>query len=252
MADFHIWEGVYPHMDQAPECGSGFAGPLWMERTRAKVGEELRLFRENGEIPDSAKYRQYVLPVVAALVGHGRDRLSILDFGGGMGTGYLALMADMAEVNKVDFHVVEMASVCQAGRELFAGGPAPHFHETLPEQPATMDIVHCGSVLQYINDWRGLLSRLAQFRPSHMVLSDLMAGDIDTFATVQNYYGDTIPHWFWNVNDVIDTVHALGYRLLFKAPYVGVFLGEQGPLPMDNFPPERRLRHACHLVFAQA
>ena len=77
-----------------------------------------------------------------------------------------------------------------------------------------------------------------------------MAGEIPTFVSTQYYYGKKIPTWFWNVNDIIDFCQSLGCELLLNSLYMGKFFEKNMPLPMDNFPPSHRLKHACHLLFA--
>lgn len=251
MAEFFIWEGVYPHYDDAPKKGGGFDTDFWRNRNKGRVVAELETLRVHGQVPDCAKFREYVLPVVVAMAAEGRERLSILDFGGGMGNGFVPLLADLPALECIDYVIVDNDRLCDAARPLFEGSVAPTFRSTLPGPETRFDLVHAGSVLPYIRDWKELLARLLTHQPRHLLLSDLLAGSFPTFATVQNSFGDTIPHWFFNLDEVIETVEGLGMRLLFKAPYVGRFLGQEGPLPMDNFPPQYRLRHASHLLFGR-
>jgi putative methyltransferase (TIGR04325 family) len=248
---FNIWEGTYTHFDNAPRKGKGFSGETWCQRTKASVGESLRALRENGHIPEEAKFRNYILPVLAALAAEDAKNLRILDFGGGMGNSFLPLLADMVEAKKVELHIVETDAVCTAGQELFADEPSVIFHSTLPDDQRPFDIVHAGSVLHYIRDWQEILAKLASYKPRYILLSDVLAGDIPTFASCQQYYGDTIPVWFWNIKDILTCIEGLGFRLLFKAPFVAKILGREGSLPMGNMPPDRRLSHTCHLLFGQ-
>ncbi|CUW37983.1 conserved protein of unknown function [Magnetospirillum sp. XM-1] len=249
MSEFFIWEGVYDHYDDVEKSGGGFDTDFWRDRNRARIVAELDTLRNSGQLPESAKCRDYVLPVVIAMAAAGRERFRILDFGGGLGNGFVPALCDVVSPERLDYVIVDNDRLCDAGRYLFPEAPAPIFRPDLPPDQERFDLLHLGSVLPYISDWRGLLTRLCGYRPRHVLLSDLLAGDFPAFATAQNCFGDKIPHWFLNLGDVIGQVESQGFRLIFKAPFVGTFLGKQGPLPMDNFPPEYRLQHACHLLF---
>lgn len=250
MDNFHIWEGIYAHYDDAPRKGGGFDSDFWRDRNKARVVVELETQRR-GEAPESAKFREYVLPVVIAMAAEGRDSLRVLDFGGGIGNGFIPLVTDVISPERVEFVIVDNERLCQTGSELFTGSPAPVFRTDLPDESERFDLIHAGSVLPYVSGWKELLARLLAHRPHYLLLSDLLAGSNPSFATIQNSFGDTIPHWFLNLEEVIATVENLGWKLLFKAPYVGKFLGKEGPLPMDNFPPEYRIEHASHLLFGR-
>lgn len=249
---FNIWEGIYPHFDEVPVKGKGFSGETWCQRNKVRMSDCLKNLKAFGTAPDEAKFRNYILPVVATLAAQRKENIRILDFGGGMGNSFLPLLSGMVEVSKVEFHIVETGPLAQAGVELFVDYPAVAFHTDLSAIEGPFDIVHLGSVLHYVRDWQELLSTLADFLPKYMLLSDVSAGEIPSFASMQNYYGDTIPIWFWNINEMLDFMGSIGFSLLFKAPFVGTFLGKEGPLPMDNFPPEYRLTHSCHLLFGRA
>lgn len=250
MAEFHIWEGVAAHYDQVERIGGGFDTDFWCDRNKSRIVPELEALRA-GETPESAKFREYVLPVVVAMAAAGKARYRVLDFGGGLGNGFIPVICDVVGADRVDYVIVDNERLCRTGAELFPSVPAPVFRPDLPDETERFDLLHLGSVLPYISDWRGLLERLGRHRPRHVLLSDLLAGDFAAFATAQNSFGDKIPHWFLNLGEVIAHVESLGFRLIFKAPFVGTFLGRQGPLPMDNFPPGLRLRHASHLLFQE-
>jgi putative methyltransferase (TIGR04325 family) len=96
------------------------------------------------------------------------------------------------------------------------------------------------------------IRQLVLSAPEYLVIDDLPAGDIETFVSLQNYYGKKIPHWFFNVREFIERIEQeTQYRLCYKARYVGRFFGEVGAVPMDNFPPDRRIDNAYNLVFAR-
>ena len=242
-----IWDGVFPDFASVPRQGPGFDGPEWVDILTKRL-ESARTTPGGPLVP------VYMLPAIAALAP-GNGALRILDFGGGVGGTFLGLAAAMGDARELDYHVVDSAVVCARGRELHDGEDRLHFHESLSEAKEhcgdAADIVHLGSTLQYIEDWRGLFSALIDPAPRFLLLSDVLCGPFETFVTCQNVYGSRIPYQFLNDGDLVEAIEGMGLRLIMRTPYVKQLLGRYGPLPMDNFPPERRLDHSSHLLFAR-
>ena len=241
-----IWEGIYSSFADVPKVGDGFAGSEW----NSAMLEKGRLAIESHETPrnDASIYSTSLLPLVVALSGKKEDPVRILDFGGGIGTTFAAV-AEGVRNRRLDYHVVEMPNVCEIGARIFKDDPRISFHSTLPVDITSVDIVHFGSSIQYVEDWRDFLQRVVRYRPGLLLFTELMAGDIPTFATAQNYYGSTIPAWFFNFREFTDHLARLGFRLEFTAPYAGTYLGKVQPVPQPNFAPEYRLGCASHALF---
>ena len=146
------------------------------------------------------------------------------------------------------YTIVESQKLCLAGGALFADHPELSFSETLPDE--SYDVVHAGASLHYVRDWRRMLQRFVQMG-KWIVLSGLTAGDIPTFVTRQNYYGQFVPVWFWNVDEVISVLANLGAKLAYKSLLASEYQGEFRELPMDNFPDGYRLNRKCNLIFCK-
>lgn len=245
--DFTVWEGIYPTYADAPESGPGFSSDTWLERVRqrmlaqiAQPADEIGRVRERN-----------LLPIVAAMTSRHEQRLIVLDFGGGPGVDFLAVSRGLSAKVVLEYHVVDNPQLCALGRDLFAGEPRLHFHSQIPEL-SEVTIVHAGSALQYIQDWPGLLAVLCAPKPDYVLLSDIFAVEGESFASVQNLWGSQVPHWFLSNRDLLSTMERSGYQLVYRVPYMSQILGREGPLPMENFPPEYRLKHTSHFLFQRA
>jgi putative methyltransferase (TIGR04325 family) len=251
-AAFNVWEGVYRGFAEATAIGPGFEGPTWRDRSLQGAIETLTQV-ENGESLDySLRQRNALLPVVTATILGEQSRVRILDFGGGLGTGFLVLASTVSgAAERVDYAVVEVDCICRSGAELFAGRKGPTFHHQLPDVAAAadFDIVHAASTIQYIEDWRAMVARLATYGARYLSLSDIYIGDFPTYATLQNYYGSRIRHWFLNKGEFVSHVERCGYRLIVHIDCEMKVLGKHGPLPMNNFPEQLRIRHGSNLLF---
>lgn len=258
MSDFHIWEGIYPGFADTPGADAvtgdgqgGFEGVEWLAKSiaRAETGRA-SLTASSPTLEPAGLSREYPLALLAALAHPETRALGVLDFGGGIGNSFPAVRVALPRARALAFHCVENARLCAEGRTRWRDFPEIVFHEFLDQVPRPVDIVHAGSALHYVEDWAGLARALLAFRPRYLALSDVPAGDIPTFASIQNYYGRTMKHWFWNLGEFVGRIEDLGCKLIFHAPYQGVYLGREGPYPMDNFPPTHRLGHSCNLIFA--
>ncbi len=238
----HVWEGVYPDFAAAAALGEIFSDPRWIDHARA----QLRAARA-GE----TAYGEHLLPVIAATAAGSEGRVTVLDFGGGPGNGFVPLARAIVGDCDVEFHVVDGADICRLGEEAFAEDPRIRFHVSLPELPGGVDIVHLGSALHYVDDWRGMVDALAAYDPEFILMSDVPVGNIPSFVTAQRYYDAEIPVWFWNIDELTGAFEAAGYGLRFKANFTATIPGNPGPLNMDNMPKGHRIKYWSHLLFAR-
>ncbi|MDD5209312.1 MAG: methyltransferase, TIGR04325 family [Elusimicrobiales bacterium] len=239
------WEGVYKNYRDVPASGSGYSA----DAVLAAMAEHTRKLKEalaSGS-GSSGEYSgdNLLLPFLAAAVSAGGP-VRILDFGGGMGEGYLRLKAALTV--PVDYHVVELERTCAEGRSLFRDAGDIFFHEALPQGLENVDIVHINSALQYIEDYAGLLGRLAACAPRYILLVRFSAVEIPTFAALQkNLEGTKLPYWFFNSREIIQLLAGKDYRLVYKEPAAKSY-------PQDDIPAEYRLPggRMSNLLFSRA
>jgi putative methyltransferase (TIGR04325 family) len=252
VSSFKVWDGVYASFDQAPAAGPGFDGPTWRERSLKSARDTAAKLAAGETLDYSLRQRNALLPIVAATLLSWKSRVSILDFGGSLGTAFIILSHAIGkDIGRVDYRVVEVDGICCVGRELFAEAPRPTFQSALPSAE-TFDIVQASSTLQYVEDWRNAIGRLSAYRAPFLVLGDLLIGDFTSYVTLQNYYDSRIRSWFINADDFIGEVKRHGYQLALRSECDSRILGSDGPLPMDNFPPHLRIERTVHLLFAKA
>lgn len=242
---FVIWEGVYPSFREVPAGGAGFSSAEWSGKSAARL-RELRA-PEAAAVPQAVAYSSTLLHAVAALALAEKPRLKVLDFGGGLGLTYASFLKAAGDPQGLEYHVVENPEVCAEARREFAGDARVTFHDSLPELKGA-DIVHAQSSLQYVEDWKGMLRRLAGYGARRMILTDVPAGEFPTYASGQNYYGSRIPCWFFNAAEFIAVLESAGYRVILRTRFLGSYLGEWQDHPMDNFPADKRVGRSCNFL----
>ncbi|MHC4560179.1 MAG: methyltransferase, TIGR04325 family [Planctomycetota bacterium] len=246
-----IWNGVYSSFKEVPAEGPGFKGEKWLNNSLKKITALRNAAKENTSVPSVTKYRESLLPVVASMVYNEMGRVRILDFGGGIGFTFYEVAQALPKTENFEYHIVGTEAECTAGRHSFMEEGNIFFHNSLPEDIGEVDIVHMGSSLHYIEKWRETLARLCGYSPEYLLFTDLTAGDIPTYASAQKYYDSSIPVWFFNLEEIIEAMFNEGFKLVFKSTYVSKILGEEQPLPQDNFKEEYRLGYSCILLFGK-
>lgn len=240
-----IWKGVYPHFRDVATFGPGFDGDRWVTRSYALAKILTQWFRQKPAIPHWVRGRHMLLPFLVASFRPERRGVTVLDVGGGMGIDYLHLRSSIRAGADVEYHIVESARICEGGSRLFAEDPRVHFHVSLPQGVDRVDIAYVNNTLQFVEDYAGLLRALCAYRPQYLLLVNLTAGDIPTYATAQrNVKGSVIAAWFFNVDEIIKLMVEEGYRLSFKA-------ASDEEWRQDNFPAAYRLGRPCHLLFSR-
>lgn len=239
-----IWNGIYAKFGEVPTMGQGFASDAWlgdMERyTRAAI---TALHSERDEIPANVpQYHALFSLLVASLQVTDRP-VRVLDFGGGMGIGFANMRRCMAADMPLEYLVVDNHESCERGRRLLRDFPSVRFSSELPPDVESVDVMVLSGVLQFVEDYEKLLNVLSAYKPSHWLFSFLPAGEIPTFASAQlNVPGSVLPAWFFNVNELVQKIEALGYQLVFKSALDRVF-------DMSNFPLTHQLPRQCNLLF---
>ncbi len=248
--NFHIWEGIYERFPEETN-GSAWDSDRWVDSLVEDVLPEIENIDSQCSISSNTIVRNYPLgPIIALLTKQKAEPVRVLDFGGGLASTFPSVAASLPNPELVRFEIVESKPICLRGRQVYEKFDNVIFHEHLPSDGEKFDVIHAGSSLHYVQDWQGILKRFTDFNPSLVMLSGLMAGDIKTFVTYQNYYESKCPVWFWNIGDIINALDDLGCKLIYKSLLASRYLGKEQPLPMNNFPAEYRLNRKCNLIFS--
>lgn len=240
-----IWNGVYESFDQAPVAGQGFASKAWladMERyTRAAVTALRNEDRTN--IPENVPQYHALLSLLVASMRAGDRPVRVLDFGGGMGIGFANVRRCIGAETPVEYLIVDNQQSCERGGRLLKDFASVKFMSELPGEISAFDVVVLSGVLQFVEDYEGLLGLLANFAPSYLLFTFVPAGEIPTFASAQlNLPGSVLPVWFFNLKELVQKIEAHGFSLVFKSVHDRVF-------DMSNFPSTHQLPRQCNLLF---
>jgi putative methyltransferase (TIGR04325 family) len=167
---------------------------------------------------------------VLARAAHGRDGLSLLDWGGGLGH-YLALSRAVLPDVELDYHCREVPKVAEAGRELF---PEASFYDDDSCLARRYDLVLASSSLQYAERWRDTLRGLAGATGSFLYVTRVpLALRAPSFVVLQRAYRygyDTeYLGWVLNRDELLEEANAAGLSLVRELLLFGLIDAEGAP-----------------------
>jgi len=242
----YLWDGVYAHYRDVPTVGDGYNGDVWINSRTASTKSLIDALEGKGTIPVTMGFRYSSLAFLTALVLESKSTVRVLDFGGAMGFAYPQLIKSLVS-DSVEYFVVDNERSCERGSSLFKKDPRIHFHAHLDDSIPDVDIVFMSGVLQYIQDYQGIIQILAKYHPTYFLYTFLSVGDIPTYASAQrNLKGSVFPAWFFNIDELCAIMTEVGYGKKFKAS-----VEIEDKLDMSNFPSGYRLNHMANLLFSR-
>lgn len=249
-----LWKGVYRSFEEAGGDYDAFETEIWINNQKNKVKREYEGLEKPQQITKGATARDYPLPLIVSMLLTQQEKVSVLDFGGGMGAQYLELISKLPNAkDSVNFLVVDGGKTLENIPEEMRAYANLSFYESLESLNDEVDILHIGSTLQYIEDWKGLLTFLIKkFNPNYFVFSDLLAGDIPTFVSHQIFYNKRIPHLFLNLEEFIGFfTEELGFQLSYKAKYIHPILNQEKIFPNYALPEKYRIDRTMNMYFTK-
>jgi putative methyltransferase (TIGR04325 family) len=151
---------------------------------------------------------------VLALAASGRERVSMLDWGGGIGH-YFPLSEALVPDVEIDYHCKDVPVLCAYGRELF---PQAHFYTDDSCLARRYDVVMASGSLQYSPQWHETLAGLAGATGQSLYITRLpVALHGASFVLLQRAYGygyDTeYLGWVLNRDELLQQAREVGMTL---------------------------------------
>jgi len=166
-------------------------------------------------------YIQYSYPLLANLLhvaGRNDGRLSVLDFGGALGSSYYQNRGYLSHLRELNWMVVEQAHFVACGQADFADEHLS-FHETVEAAIAYRrpDVILLSSVLQYLEDPPAMVHKLISAGIGTIIVDRApVVFDVPTRLTVQtvppSIYEAAYPCWLFNEQAFVD-LFAPAYEL---------------------------------------
>lgn len=233
------FEGVYGDLQDIQEANDGYDNNHWLNVYKETVINKYNdmasgIFKSE---PLSPIYNLYSLLV--ALIEN--NKISILDFGGGFGTNYLDISHTITG-KEIEYTIVDRTETIARVNDL----PFKNkiiFSDKIPANQR-YQLVYCGSVLQYLPDYKETLSSLAKTAQNFFFITNNFMGNHETFATKQvNMKDKVVAYWIFNKNEIVAHMLDQGFILIHQSYNYQPFHN------MHNFPIEYQANETVNLLF---
>lgn len=168
---------------------------------------------------------------VLTLAARHKERLSMLDSGGGVGHYYMISRALLPDL-ELNYYCQDLPNLCKVGRSLL---PMVHFFDT-PDAcfKQSYDFVLSGSSLWYEQNWKSAADKLARVTDHYLYINRILFIDkAASFVILQRpwKYGYLTEYQCWVINqhEFLSYIESLGLQLVRE------FLFGPGP-HIDNAP----------------
>lgn len=237
---WHIFYGCYPTLADVPSDARG-QNSDWYTANAAKQVESLKLELSHRPMGDEAG--QLVLPIVLSQLLYGAPGpVTVLDFGGGAAQGLKKILEHVPnpDLTKCKYILVETSAMCRAVRDRLAAIQKERFgncsfveaRETIPASLPHPLIIHANSSLQYISEYRDLLSRLLALAPEVFIVAHTPVSDAPTYACQQtNMPHHRLARWVFNRGQLTSEIEKAGYRLGFIFDHEKLITYKKAPAP---------------------
>lgn len=200
------YRGTYSEWEQAVAAASGYAEANLsqrIEQAALKVKHGEAVWEQDGVTRDHipSNFPLFACLSRIALVKEGR--LSVLDYGGALGSTYHQCRAFLPEICGWRWHIVEQPHVVKSGSHHFQTDEL-RFHVSMEEclKANTPDVVILSSVLQYLQDPYDLLERIGASSIKYLIIDRHPCSSTQELITVQvvppSLYPASYPSWLFD------------------------------------------------------
>lgn len=193
------WKGSYKTYEDAKEKCNGYDENHILQRiieTTSKVKNGEAAYERDGIIYDQVRINFHLLNVLLLVSAGNGNKLTIIDFGGSLGTSYYQNIGYLSHLSSLNWCIIEQPKFVEVGKQSFENEHIKFFssiEECLSKYP-NPDLVLISSVLQYIPKPYDLLKKIQSYNIPNLMLDLVGYNDkVEDRITVQNvppiFYG---------------------------------------------------------------
>lgn len=157
---------------------------------------------------------EYSFPVLAALLKvalKNDGKLSVLDFGGSLGSSYYQCKDFLADLNSLCWNIVEQYKFVECGKKYFENDQLK-FYSTIGEclSNGIIDVVLISGVIQYLKEPYELIQKLLNYEPPYIIfdITAMFSDETPDRLTVQKVtpliYDASYPAWILNRGKILN------------------------------------------------
>lgn len=229
------WKGNFSTWDEALNLSSSYDVQEVFDRvansTRKVINGEAAYERDS-VLFDKIEYSWPLLTALLWVASQNKGRLSLIDFGGALGSSYYQSRNFLGHLEELNWNIVEQEGFVKLGQKEFEQGPVK-FYSTIENCLAkgSVDMVLLSCVTPYLESPYQFIDSLLGFKIPYILVdrTPLLGQNPDRLTidkVPDSIYSATIPTWFLN-QDKFEKAFK-GYTLISD------FQSELSQLPLSN------------------
>ncbi len=208
------WRGDYNSWKEAENKCSGYKSANILESIKnatLKVKNGEAVYERDAMLFDRIEYSWPLLANLLWIAGKNDNRLSIIDFGGSLGSSYFQNRHYLQEIQEVKWSTIEQPHYVATGRKEIAGNELDFFEtiDAAVRERGPHNIVLLSCVLPYIENPYELLTTIIDKEIPFVIIDNtyfnLKASNRLTIQKVPPvYYEAAYPAWFLDYDQVVN------------------------------------------------
>lgn len=185
------FSGNYDSWETASRHATGYDAPEILERVKqavSRVKSGAAVYERDSVLFDHVEHSYPVLAGLLRAASENGGRLSVLDFGGSLGSSYFQCRDFLSVINDLRWGIVEQEGFVSCGRENFETAQLQFFY-TIGEflQRMSPDVVLLSGVLQFLESPGTVVEQLLETAAPYVIVDRTTFSEADTdMITVQH------------------------------------------------------------------
>lgn len=212
------WFGNYSSWQAAQHQATGYDSAIILERVKdslLKVKSGIAPYERDSVLFDHIEYDWPVLAALMWVAAQHKGRLSVLDFGGSLGSSFFQNRKFISALSQVEWSVVEQPHFIKAGLSHFQDKQLRFFptcEECMAERQP--NVILLSSVISYLEKPYELLEYLSSLQVEYMIIDRVPVikgkGDKIKLQKVNPaIYPASYPAWFFSKSEFVKRVEQL-------------------------------------------
>ena len=246
---WQIWSGIFPSFASVPTTHDVHSDDIWVDKSKSTME-----ILAKGDLCDAEIHMFHSYPIFSAILIllEKHANIVVADIGGNLGQlGKIIELQVPRTAGRVHWIVVENERIVEEGKELGLGkGITFCTRENLVDHKrhAEVDLIHFGSVIQYFENWKDEIRFYVELcDPEFIGFSDAVVGNVNTYISLQDYYGNHQPYRFLNQDDFETYISKLDFNLEYKWP--NIHNKTELYFPQSGFTKDRQIAHTFNYIF---
>lgn len=213
------FSGNYPSWEAVLKDSVGYDSGLIFEKIKhaaMTVKEGRATYERDSVLFYEEEYNWPLLALLLKIAGENEGKLSVLDFGGSLGSTYFQHRKMLSGIN-LNWNIIEQKHFIDFGREKLEDNILKFYYtveDFVDEHQA--DVILVSGVLPYLDKPNEVLAQLSQIGAKYIIVDRTAFSNKPDLITRQNpesiYPGVSYPFRVFNYNNFIEKMRNVGYE----------------------------------------